>query len=167
MHPDTMSTPLSKRQIFNYFRMGLVTGLVDKPTLIAWADRRIMEEEVPDDRVIELALASRRSYSELIWLLRGFQGEPDHDLPLRLVLARAGVVLEAGAASAEHVIMGLRLLNEEEYLPVAVRHQIAGLRQNLEMCRGGELSRQELHALLAGFLDPYRDGRALLGQLEP
>lgn len=160
-----MTTPLSKRQVFNFFRMGLVTGLVDKPSLIAWADREIMAEAVPDHCVIELALSGRRSYSQIIWLLRGFQGEPDHDLPLKLVLARAGLVVTRDPSRSGEIIMGLRLLNEEEYLPNDVREQIAALRESLDLHRQGQCSLAKLQSHLAAFLDPYLDYRPLLNQL--
>lgn len=157
-----MPTSLSKRQLFNFFRMGLVTGLVDKESLIAWADREIMAEAVPDHRVIELALSERRSYSQIIWLLRGFQEEPDHDLPLKLILALAGLVVERDPGCSDEIIMGLRLLNEEEYLPRSVHEQTAALLESLTLHRQGRLSFAALQSKLAVFLAPYLVYRPLL-----
>ena len=33
---------LDRKTAFDYFRLGLVTGLVDRQALVAWADQEIM-----------------------------------------------------------------------------------------------------------------------------
>lgn len=117
-----MSPHLSQAQVLCYLRLGLVTGLIDKADLIAWADAQIMTATRPENEwIIELALSERRSYSAILWLLREFQGEPSYDLALEALLARAGQLLAAEPARATEMAQGLRLLDEEEYLPAPSR----------------------------------------------
>lgn len=160
-----MTPSLSTAQVFCYLRMGLVTGLVDKAAMIAWADAEIMRAAIPDDRIIELALSGHRSYSAIIWLLRDFQGLPTYDLALEALLARADRLLTADPARTLDIAFGLRLLDEEEYLPKAVRAPVQDLKIVLDAHRRGELPLIDLHTQLAGFLARYRSFAALLDHL--
>lgn len=158
-----MSAPqLSRTQVFSYLRMALVTGIVDKETLIAWADQQILHDSTPDDRIIELSLSGKRSYSAIIWWLREFQGAPDHDLALKALLARAGLLLTQDPARAVDLVYGLRLLNEEAYLPRQEHEQIAELKIALAKYREGALTYADLHTLLASFLAQYAPYQTLL-----
>lgn len=160
-----MSPTLSTSQVFCYLRMALVTGLIDKPALIAWAEAEIMAAATPDDRIIALALSEHRSYSAIIWQLREYQGSPTYDRALEALLARAGQVLAASPARAFDIAMGLRLLDEEEYLPQAMRERIRDLKAAIDGVRRGDGSLTALHAHLAGLLAPFRAGEALLEHL--
>ena len=160
-----MTSTLTYRQIFNYFRMALVVGLLDRDSLIHWADVEIMASELPDVRVIELSLCSHRSYSWIIWRLREFQEQPDHDLPLNMVLAHAGLLLTTSPERCPELILGLRLLNDEEYLPTGVHDAITALRMDLDAHQMGDMSPTELRMRLASFLDGFASYRALLPDL--
>jgi hypothetical protein len=160
-----MKPAIPKQEAFGFFRLGLVTGLVDKASCIAWADREIMQGAVADADVIEVSLAEKRSHAELIWLLSYLEGSPHYDLPLRLLFAQAGVLLEGDPDQARTIILGLRLLNEEEYLPNALRAPLAGLREDLARCQAGAMPAEDLCARLAVFLDGYADARPLLQQV--
>lgn len=153
---------LDKKSAFGYFRMGLVTGMVEKRELIEWADREIVRTPEPDDEIIELALCGSRPYSEIIWLLSSFVSELDYELSLPLLLARAGISFERDPWRARDIIMGLRLLNEEEKLPKGFRIQLASLRNQLERVDQSEGFRDELGAYLSRFLEGYARYRPLL-----
>ncbi len=152
---------------YSFFRMGLVTGLVDVPALIAWADRQILALPTPPAELIELALAGRLPHSRLIWMLGAFAGPADYDLALTLLLARAGGLLAEDPTRAPDLIMGLRLLNEEEYFPQAVGQELIALRQTLEEARTGRIPAEAVSRHLRTFLAPYRQRNSLLKQLVP
>ena len=80
--------------IFGNFRLALTTGLEKKAATVAWSEREILRCEVPAYEVIELSLASRQPYSQVIYLLSEFVGERDYILALRLLLARAGLLFD-------------------------------------------------------------------------
>jgi hypothetical protein len=155
----------TKKQVLGYYRMGLVTGIVDKGSVVTWADQEIMQSPVPEDDIIELSLSSRLPYSQMIRLLSSFQGEPDYDLPLKLLFARAGILFEEDPGRAVAILMGLRLLNEEEYLPKELRSQITGLQKSLDLYKQAELPFEELAGCLSGFLDRSIDYRSLVLQI--
>jgi len=157
-----MHNKLDKNGAFGYFRMGLVTGIVEKRELIEWADREIDRNPAPDDEIIELALCGSRPYSEIIWLLSSFVSEPDYGFSLPLLLARAGISFERDPWRARDIIMGLRLLSEEEKLPEGVRTQLATLRNQLERVDQSKSSLDELGECLSRFLEAYAGYRPLL-----
>ncbi len=160
-----MKTPLNHKTAFGYFRLGLVTGLLDKRALVKWADVQIMSSPAPTPEIIELSLSESRPYSEIIWLLSHFEGEPSCELTPKLLLAYAGILLENDTGRAPDLIMGLRLLNEEEYLPQEVKIQLTELERHLEQHTQASLSYQALVERLAGFLDKYTAYRPQLAQL--
>jgi hypothetical protein len=142
--------------------MGLVTGIVEKRELIVWADREIVRCPKPDDEIIQLSLCGSRPYSEIIWLLSSFEGELDYALSLPLLLARAGISFERDPRRARDIVMGLRLLNEEEKLPKDVRTQLLSLRDQLERCDQRGASPDALAERLSRFLEGYASYRPLL-----
>ena len=160
-----MTTHLDHKTAFGYFRMGLVTGLLDKRAPVVWADEQIMSSSTPTSEIIELSLSGNRPYSEIIWLLSYFEGKPSDELSLKLLLARAGVLLESDPGRAPDLIMGLRLLNEEEYLSKEIKNQLTDLKRHLEQHAQASLSFQELVERLTGFLNKYTAYRPQLAQL--
>jgi hypothetical protein len=157
-----MTASFRTKDAFGYFRMGLVTGIVDKHALVEWADHEIACNPRPEHEVIELALTGSQPYSQIIRLLTGFEGKADYSLSLQLVLARAGMLLEQDSGRTIEIIMGLRLLNEEEYFPRDVKLRIAELKDRLSLYRQAMLTLEELTLQLASFLDQYKDYRSML-----
>jgi hypothetical protein len=153
---------LDKKGAFGYFRMGLVTGMVAKRELIAWADQQIVRTAEPDHEIIELALCGSRPHSEIIWLLSSFEGELGYGLSLPLLLARAGISFERDPRRTRDIVMGLRLLNEEEKLPKGVRTQLVLLQDQLERVDQSEASLDELAERLSRFLQGYASYRPRL-----
>jgi hypothetical protein len=145
--------------------MGLVTGIVDKHSVVEWADREITRNPVPTHALIELSLSSQRPYSEIIELLSDFEGEPGYDPALKLLLARAGLLLEQDPGQAVRIIMGLRLLVEEQFLPQDEKALLIELTNCLNMHEQNKISYQELADRLAHFLEMYVDYRPRLSQV--
>ena len=153
------------KDIFGYFRLGLVTGIVQKSALVAWADSEIMRCPIPTPEIIELSLSGSRPFSEIIWLLSSFEGMPSSALALKLLLARAGLLLEQEPHRASELIGGLRLLNEEEFVPKATKARVSVLVRDLALFKQDEINLSELIQGVAGFLDDYKLYRAQLVQL--
>jgi len=150
---------LDRKTAFDYFRLGLVTGLVDRQALVAWADQEIMRSPVPEPEIIELSLAGDRPYSEIIWLLSSFtsqwQSKLNDGLPAKLLLARAGVLLEQDPSRAVDIMMGLRLLIEEDFMPKELKSRLGALKQSLDMYRQSAVSLEDLVRKLSSFLQEY------------
>lgn len=141
---------ISDQDVFGYFRLGLATGLVERGVVIAWADREVMRRPIPPNEIIELCLSGHLPYSQLIRLLTSFHPSLDYDLPVRLVLARAALLLDEGHP-ADELVVSIGLLAAEARLPGEIRELLRELDTNL-----GYLSPPELPGRLAELLRPYR-----------
>lgn len=150
---------LDRKTAFDYFRLGLVTGLIDRQALVQWADREIMRDPTPEPEIIELSLAGDRPYSEIIWLLSSFtsqwQSKLNDGLPAKLLLARAGGLLEQDPGRVVDIMMGLRLLVEEDFLPKELKSRLGSLKQSLDLYRQAAISLEDLVQTLSNFLQEY------------
>jgi len=157
-----MSVQLFNKSLFCYFRIGPVTGLLDRQSVIAWADEEIIKNPSAGDDVIELALASQQSYSQIIWLLNRLQDNADIDLPIKMLLARAGVLLEQQPEQATEIGMGLQLLLAEEFLPGEIRSLLRVMENDLESTPLSPIAADDLARRLSAFLGDYAIYRGLL-----
>jgi len=119
----TMQTGISRQAVYAFFRMGLVTGLVQPDEVIAWADARLLEAEgAPDYDLVELSMAARHTLSQLAGLLNQLQGEHvKYPAALELLFDRARQRLEEHPESAAVLVYDLKLLLSEYHLPQATR----------------------------------------------
>jgi GNAT superfamily N-acetyltransferase len=152
---------IQHKDVFGFFRMGLVTGIVDKQAVVTWADSEILQTSSPSHEIIELSLSGNHSYSQLVDLLSQFQGKANYDLPLKLLCAQAGMRLEQEPSQASTLIMGLRLLTAEYFLPGEIRSQLKDLDNWLGLHRQGTISLEELSEHLSRFLEPSKRYRSL------
>lgn len=150
------------KEAFGYFRMGLVTGLVNKQELIDWADQEIVNNPVAEAEIIELSLSGQRPYSEIIWLLSQFEHGSIYQTSINLILARAALLLEQTSGRASDIIVGLRLLIEEEWLPKDLKSQLQALKHQEQQARQGVVIPAVLVDELRKFLAPYRQYQAYL-----
>ena len=56
---DLMNANLSLKDMYSYFRMALVTGIVEKAAVIAWADNQLLLNPQTAYELVELSLAGR------------------------------------------------------------------------------------------------------------
>ena len=162
-----MRIDLPDETIFCFFRLGLVTGLVERQTVITWADRQILERAVPNETIIELSLASGKPYSQIIWMLNHMQGAVDYNLateynPLKMLFACAEQLLAEDPNRAKQIAQGLSLLLAEEYLPKEIRNQLYSLEGNLEAYQIGLINPEDFKNHLIDFLRSYTNYRHLL-----
>lgn len=134
-----MNRRLCAKDAFGYFRMGLVTGIVEKQALVEWADNEIDRNPVPEHEIVELSLSGNLPHSQIIRLLNSFEGQADYDL-------------------------SLGLLTEEEYFPEDVTRRLADLRKSLDLYEQTIISFDDLSGQLSRFLEENSDYRPLLDQ---
>ncbi len=151
-----------KQDVFAYLRMALVTGLLEKSAAVAWADQVLINDPNADSDFADLSLAGSQSNAQIVGLLSQLQGPARYDLPLKMLFARAGQLLEADPGQASAIVEGIRLLRAEYHLPAAIRQQMNHLDKNLSLVRQNELAPEALHAQLVEYLQPYSVYRDLL-----
>jgi hypothetical protein len=150
---------------FEFFRIGMVTGLIEKEEVINWADRELLSSDKPDHEVIEVALAGRLPYSQIIFLLNTFQGNPDHDVPVKMVLAYALFKTRDNIDKTKEIIQGIRLIKAEYGIDRHIVKGLTALEEGLESVRNGKIKIEELHQNLISFLMEYSDYQEKVNQL--
>jgi hypothetical protein len=157
---------LTQPVIFTFFRMGLVTGLVDRQAVTAWADRQILAAPVPDPHIMELSLAGSQPHSQLIGLLNQLlEGFVEVDIPMKLLFAHARKLLEDDPGRAKEIAQGLVLLLAEEFLPRDLQNELYSIEGDLELFQLSLLSSQAFKGRLKGFLDFYSPYRSYAADL--
>ncbi len=157
---------LSDSDAYGYFRLGLATGLVERSAPIAWADRQIMSDRPPTSEILELSLSGHLPYSQLIRLLTLCHPSLDYDLPLFMLLARAGLLLESEQRSPAELAYSLSLLLAESILPALLKGTLSDLEAAWQDQRLGVITSQELADRLAQALAPYEVYREWLGEVD-
>jgi hypothetical protein len=152
---------------FEFFRIGMVTGLIQKEEVVRWADAELLSGGKPDPEVIEVSLAGRLPYSQIIGLMNTFRGNPDHRLPVNMALAYALSKSRGNPGNAGEIIQGIRLIRAEYGIEGRVSEGLAALENDLERNRTGALSAGELHdrllEFLAGFATYQKDVDEVFG----
>lgn len=149
-------------QYFAFFRLSLVTGLIEPADVIAWADHEILTSEgAPPHELIELSLPGSKPLSQMVGKLYDLQSDPGDPLPLEMLLARAEMLLENGASTAD-LARELNLLLAENKLPGDLKRKLKQLEAGREQFAAGEITESELREALAAFLALYREARAWL-----
>lgn len=154
--------------IYCFFRMGLATGILERPVVVAWADRMILERAQLTEEMMELSLSAKLPYSQLVKDLNLYQGaKPDHDLAAKLLLAEAERQLAEQPGRAVALLRNLRLLLAEGFLPLEIRRELAELDKLLELYFHNQLAVEVevIHARLSGFLERYREFYALVREI--
>jgi hypothetical protein len=152
-----MHTKPRYKDIFEFFRLALVTGLLDKSIVVAWADREIINSPVADHEVIELSLSKQLPYSKFIGLMNTFEGIANPSLSTNMLLALADQKCESDMRRTPSIIQGIRLLQAEPYLHQDIRIQLANLDKDLMKYKSAEATLEELHQHLSDFLATYRE----------
>jgi hypothetical protein len=160
-----MQNKLRYKDIFEYFRLGLATGLLEISQVIAWADREIAGSIVANHEVIQLALSSQSPYSQLIGLLNTFEGIANPRISNMMLLALAQWRCESSTMSTVSIVQGICLLQAEPHVEKEVRVQLSSLNAKLLEFNQSIVSGADLHHLLEEFLSPYKEYRPVIEEL--
>jgi hypothetical protein len=146
---------MRNKEKFEFFRMGMVSGLIEKEEVIKWADHELITSDKPDHEVIDLSLSGHLPYSQIIGLLNTFQGNPDHKLPVYMVLAHALSKSQNNLVNTVNIILGIRLLKAEANIDQEIIEGLTIIEKALKDHTKGNLPIEELHQILLLFLTNY------------
>jgi hypothetical protein len=151
-----MSTmKINYKEIFEFFRLALVTCIMEKEELIKWADDELLFRDDVNNDIIELSLSGKLPYSQLIGLLNTFQGIPDHQLPIKLLFAYVISKCSADKEQIQSLISGLQMVKAEAHVEKKTVKEINELENDLAFYQKSELTLDELHEKLESFLNQY------------
>lgn len=146
---------INYKDIFEFFRLALVSCLMEKEEMIQWADEELLTKNPMNNDVIELSLSGRLPYSQLIGLLNTFQGTADRELPVKLLFAYAISKYSTNIDQIQALISGFQVLKAENYCNKEVKKQLTALENHLACYKKSKLTLEELQNHLELFLNQY------------
>lgn len=96
------------KDIADFFRLGLLGGVVSLREVIAWADSLISASESPEEAALDLSISEWQGRLAAIDALGAFSGESDDTLPTHLLLARCNELVRSGQSDEFTVLSALR-----------------------------------------------------------
>lgn len=146
---------ITYKDIFEFFRLALVSCLMEKEELIQWADEELLTKNLMNNDVIELSLSGQLPYSQLIGMLNTFQGIADRELPAKLLFSYALSKDSTNINQIQALISGFQVLNAENYCNKEVKKQLTVLENHLARYKKSKLTLEELQNHLDLFLNQY------------
>jgi hypothetical protein len=147
----------------DFFRLGLVTGLIDKPSVVAWADSVIEERQEIDPAIIDVCLAGSRPVGEMISMLRQVKGSMRPEVSLGMLLAYAAEIHRDRNERTGQIVLGLFRLTRMEDLPQDVEMKLHRLDDGLYLAREGYYgSKSSVTMALQDWLSEYSEYKRLL-----
>jgi hypothetical protein len=150
---------------FEFFRLAMVTGIIEKTDVIRWADDELLASTKPDTEVIELSLSGQLPYSQLIGLLNTFQGNPDHELPVKMLLAYTIPICRNNPERTKAIIQGIRLIKAEAGIEKQIVEGLNKLEMDLQKYQDGQFAQDILHSELMKFLLHYQEFQKEVGKV--
>lgn len=96
------------KDIADFFRLGLLGGIVPILEAIAWADGIIAASDSPEEAAIDLSLSESQGRLAAIDALGAFTGASDDTLPTHLLLARCNELVRLGQSDELTLLSALR-----------------------------------------------------------
>lgn len=145
----------TRRDIAEFFRLGLRAGICDVPAVVRWADAVIESEPAPHHAFAELSLCGPMRPDAVEALLTFVPGDPRPDVPHLMVLGHAGRLLDSGAVPADRLLLALHGLSKRERFPERIRWRLINLEEDLDRARHGEGDTAAVNRAIASFLAEY------------
>ena len=96
------------KDIADFFRLGLLGGVVPLREAIAWADSLISASDAPEEAALDLFISESQGRLAAINALGAFTGASDDTLPTHLLLARCNELVRLGQSDEFTVLSALR-----------------------------------------------------------
>lgn len=128
-------TQATRKDIAEFYRLGLRTGVCDLAQAVRWADRVITADRAPDASFLDLALCS--SLSQAVTLLGEVPGTVTPDLPVHLLLGHCARQVGRGALSPLTALRRLWVLATWDTVPEGISLELMRFDDELDLAREG------------------------------
>jgi hypothetical protein len=131
------ATVPARKDIAEFFRLGLVAGICEPSSIARWADSIVAAEPSPHIAFIELCVAGSQPASSVQTLLGAVPGQTTRDLPFRMLLGHSSRLLAAHNFTAEQLLLRLYDLARLESLHEGIYGDLSGFEDELSLARDG------------------------------
>ncbi len=125
-----MTTNLpTHKDIAEFFRLALLTGLCAPAAAAQWADTIVSAEESPDIAFIELCCAGDQPVSALLTLLADVPGKAAPGMPGQVLLGHASRLLAAHTFTSDQLLPRIHGIANTETFPESACNELARLQE--------------------------------------
>jgi hypothetical protein len=150
------ATQPTRKDMAEFFRLSLLSGLCEPPAVARWADSIVASESSPHIAFIELCVAGSRPASSVQTLLNDVPGRPTPDLAVRMLLGHSSRLLSSRALTAEQLLLRLYRIASLETFPERIYFELVRLEDELSLARDGVYDTiAEVAQDIATFLTEY------------
>jgi hypothetical protein len=149
--------PLKFFDLLEVFRLGLLTGILERQLVIAWADQLVMQDKNPNYFLIELSLSGRSNINDLTGLLDKHVGENKPEISRRVILGLLLHRYKTGQITLQKAVQAVDLLAMHIDYSKEEHSFMAGIDDAYRLANEGVYGTvSEVEAFLLSFLRIYK-----------
>jgi hypothetical protein len=131
------ATPPTRKDMAEFFRLCLLTGLCETATIAQWADSVVATDASPHIAFIELCISASQSASAVVTLLGDVPGPTTPGLPVQMLLGHASRLVAERAFAPEQLLLRLYAISNHENFPDRICDRLVGLEDDYALARDG------------------------------
>jgi hypothetical protein len=146
----------TRKDLAEFFRLALRTGVCGLSDAVQWADRVIGAEHAPADCFLDLSLCT--STIKAVTLLEEAPGQPTPDLALYLLLGHSARLVRKGLLAPATALRRLQVLTTWESVPESLALDLMRFDDGLDLARMGVYGTEaEVAREFAAFLGEFEE----------
>jgi hypothetical protein len=114
----------TRKDIAEFFRLGLLAGVCDLPSIVRWADGIIASEASPPFAFLDLSTCESQPVSAAVDLLTGVPGERTPDLAVQMLLGHCSRLARSGALHVTDALLRLYRMATAENFPHSIYSEL-------------------------------------------
>jgi hypothetical protein len=131
------ATQPTRKDLAEFFRLGLRAGVCDLLSIVRWADGIISSEPSPPFAFFDLSVCESQPDSAAISFLSEVPGEHTPDVTLHMLLGHCSRLVHSGAFAPADILVRLHRLNRTEHFPDCVDSAIRNLNEDYHLAHDG------------------------------
>ena len=129
------ATQPSRKDMAEFFRLGLLAGLCGSPFVARWADSIVAAEPSPHIAFIELCIAGSQPASTVETLLADVPGQVTPDLPVHMLLGFSSRLISAHAFTPVELLLRLYRISSLETFPERIYFEFVRQEDAISLAR--------------------------------
>jgi len=152
------ATQPTRKDIAEFFRLGLLAGVCDLSAVVRWSDSVIMSEPSPPFAFFDLSICESQPLSAALGFLTEVPDPLTPDLPVYMLLGHCYRLAQSGTLALTDTLVRLHRMARSEYFPEPVDSTLRNLDEDFY------LAHNEIHGTVAGVGQKFTD---YLSRFEP
>ena len=131
------ATQPTRKDIAEFFRLGLLAGVCEPATVVQWAEQIVTEDPRPNIAFIELCVSGPQPSGVLQTLLTDVPGQATPDLPIQMLLGYSSRLIASRAFTPAQLLLRLHRISSVDAFPERIYFELVGLEDNLYLAGKG------------------------------